>query len=170
MNRKGTWNSPKSIGKPINSIFFDAAVSLTADESTAYFISERGGEKKQSDIYVSYRTGNTWSKPENLGETINTPGNETTVSVSPDGIYLFFSSTGHEGMGGYDVFVSKNNGTEWSKPINLGYPINTVSDETHFVYYANLKRAYYSKFSSAENKGMGARDLFEVDMTNFKMP
>ena len=170
MNRKGTWNSPKSIGKPINSIFFDAAVSLTADESTAYFISERGGEKNQSDIYVSYLTGNTWSKPENLGETINTPGNETTVSVSPDGIYLFFSSTGHEGMGGYDVFVSKNNGTEWSKPVNLGYPINTVSDETHFVYYANLKRAYYSKFSSAENSGMGARDLFEVDMTHFKMP
>ncbi len=170
MNRKGTWNSPKAMGKPINTIFFDAAVSLTADESTAYFISERAGEKQQADIFVTYRNGNTWTKPENLGETINTSGNETTVFVSPDGIYLFFSSTGHEGMGGYDVFVSKNNGNEWSKPVNLGYPINTVSDETHFVYYSDLKRAYYSKFSSAENTGMGARDLFEVDMTNFILP
>ena len=170
MNRKGTWNSPKAMGKPINTIFFDAAVSLTADESTAYFISERAGEKQQADIFVTYRTGNSWSKPENLGETINTSGNETTVFVSPDGIYLFFSSTGHEGMGGYDIFVSKNNGNEWSKPVNLGYPINTVSDETHFVYYGDLKRGYYSKFSSAENQGMGARDLFEVDMTNFILP
>lgn len=170
MNRKGTWNSPKAIGKPINSVFFDAAVSLTADESTAYFISERSGEKKQSDIYVSYRSGNTWGKPENLGDSINSTGNETTVFVSPDGIYLFFSSTGHEGMGGYDIFVSKNDGNEWGKPVNLGYPINTVSDETHFVYYSNLKRAYYSTFSSVENKGMGARDLFEVDMTNFILP
>jgi len=170
MNRTGTWNSPKAMGSPINSFFFDAAISLTADESTCYFISERGGEKKQSDIYVSYKTGNSWSKPENLGDVINTEGNETTVFVSPDGVYLYFSSTGHEGMGGYDVFVSKNNGSEWSKPVNLGYPINTVSDETHFVYYPQLKRAYYSKFSSAENGGMGARDLFEIDMTNFVLP
>lgn len=171
MNKKGTWNSPKSMGKPINSVKFDAAISLTADESTAYFISERGvGDKFQSDIFVSSRTGNSWSKPEKLSDVINTTGNETTVFVSPDGMYLFFSSTGHEGMGGYDIYVSKNKGSEWDKPVNLGYPINTVSDETHFVYYPNLKRAYYSKFSSAENGGMGARDIFEVDMTNFILP
>lgn len=170
INRKGTWNSPKPMGKPINSIFFDAAVSLTADESTAYFVSERIGGQGRADIWVSYKEGNGWSKPENLGDVINTDGNETTVSVSPDGTYLFFSSTGHEGMGGYDVYVSKNTGDSWEKPVNLGYPINTVSDETHFVYYPQLKRAYYSKFSSAENKGKGARDLFEIDMTNFVLP
>ena len=170
INRKGTWNSPKPMGKPLNSIFFDAAVSLTADGSTAYFVSERIGGKGRSDIWVSYKEGNDWSKPENLGDVINTEGNETTVSVSPDGTYLFFSSTGLPGMGGYDVFVSKNNGSEWEKPVNLGYPINTVSDETHFVYYKEHQRAYYSKFSSVENKGMGARDLFEVDMTDFVLP
>jgi hypothetical protein len=119
---------------------------------------------------VSYLKGNTWSKPENVGDSINTSGNETTVFVSPDGQYLFFSSTGHPGMGGYDVFVSKNSGGVWSKPVNLGYPINTVADETHFVYYAQLKRAYYSKFSSDDNGGLGARDIFEVDMSNFSLP
>lgn len=170
INRKGTWNSPKPLGKPVNSIFFDAAASFTADGATAYFVSERIGGEGRSDIWVTYKQGNDWSKPENLGEVINTDGNETTVNVSPNGNYLFFSSTGHPGMGGYDVFVSKNNGGEWEEPVNLGYPINTVSDETHFVYYEDYKRAYYSKFSSVENKGNGARDLFEVDMRNFDLP
>lgn len=169
-NRKGTWNSPKPIGKPINSLYFEAAASFTADGNTAYFVSERLGGEGRSDIYVSYKGSGEWTKPENLGDVINTDGNETTVNISPDGIYLFFSSTGHEGMGGYDIFVSKNNGSEWEKPVNLGYPINTVSDETHFVYHSDLKRAYYSKFSSSENKGMGARDIFEIDMTNFILP
>ena len=128
-----------------------------------------GGEGR-SDIWVTYKQGGDWTKPENLGDVVNTDGNETTVNVSPDGVYLFFSSTGHEGMGGYDIFVTKNTGSEWEKPVNLGYPINTVSDETHFVYHKDLNRGYYSKFSSTENKGMGARDLFEIDMTNFDLP
>ena len=170
LNRKGTWNSPKPVGKPINSIFFDAAVSITRDGSTAYFVSERIGGEGRADIWVSYQEGNGWSKPENCGDVINTDGNETTVCVTPDGNYLFFSSTGHEGMGGYDVYVAKNNGDGWDDPVNLGYPINTVSDETHFTYYPELKRAYYSKFSSAENNGKGARDIFEIDMTNFVLP
>lgn len=170
LNRKGTWNSPKSIGKPINTFLFDAAISMTEDGSTAYFVSERKGGEGRSDIWVSYRSGSSWSKPENLGPTINTKGNETTVNVTPDGQYLFFSSTGHKGMGGYDVYVSKNEGGSWSTPVNLGYPINTVSDETHFVYHPGKKMAYYSTFTSEENKGMGARDLFEVDMSNYELP
>lgn len=170
LNRKGTWNSPKPLGKPVNSFYFEAAVSLTQDGNTAYFVSERLGGEGRSDIWVSYKEGGDWTKPENLGDVVNTKGNETTVNVSPDGVYLFFSSTEHEGMGGYDIYVTKNNGGEWGKPVNLGYPINTVSDETHFVYHKDLKRAYYSKFSSSENKGMGARDLFEIDMTNFILP
>ena len=170
LNRKGTWNSPKPLGKPVNSFYFEVAFSLTADGNTAYFVSERMGGEARSDIWVTYKQGGDWSKPESLGDVVNTNGNETTVNVSPDGVYLFFSSTGHEGMGGYDVYVTKNTGSGWEKPVNLGYPINTVSDETHFVYHKELNRAYYSKLSSSENKGMGARDLFEIDMTNFDLP
>lgn len=170
LNRRGTWNSPKAIGKPINTLLFDAAVSFTADEGTAYFVSERPGGFGRSDIWVSYKEGNGWSKPENLGDSINTDGNETTVFVSRDGEQLFFSSTGHEGMGGYDVYVATKNGDGWNAPVNLGYPINTVSDETHFVYYPELKKAFYSTFSSAENGGNGARDIFELDMSNYVWP
>jgi len=81
---------------------------------------------------------------------------------------LFFSSNGHEGMDGYDVYVSQNKDGQWTKPMNLGYPVNTVSDETHFVYYHEHKKAYYSTFSSSNNKGIGARDIFEVDMSSFE--
>ena len=88
--------------------------------------------------------------------------------VTPDEKYLFFSSTGHTGMGGYDVYVCQNQNGAWSAPVNLGYPINTVSDETHFVYYPEMKKAIYATFSSTENKGVGARDLFEIDMSEYE--
>lgn len=166
-NNRGTWNSPKSIGKPINSIWFDALASLTADGNTMYFISERKGGQGSGDIWVSRKEGKAWGKPTNLGPGINTKGQETTVYVTPDEKYLFFSSTGHEGMGGYDVYVCQNKDGQWSSPVNLGYPINTVSDETHFVYYADQKKAFYSTFSTSSNKGIGARDIFEVDMSAY---
>ena len=169
-NNKGGWNSPKSFGKPINTVFFDAASSITEDGNTMYFISERNGGQGRSDIWKSTKIGKTWSKPVNLGPIINTDGQETTVYVTPNENYLFFSSTGHEGMGGYDVFVSANVDGQWGAPVNLGYPINTVSDETHFVYYPSLNKAFYATFSSAKNKGNGARDLFEIDMTNVVLP
>lgn len=172
LNNRGGWNSPKPLGKPVNTIFFDAAVSVTADESTVYFISERKGGQGMADIWTSVKVGKEWGKPKNLGPTINTKGQETTVYVTPDEKYLFFSSTGHKGMGGYDVYVCQNKGDEWSEPVNLGYPINTVSDETHFTYYPELKKAFYSTFTSQENGGVGARDIFELDMSEyeFKFP
>lgn len=167
-NNRGGWNSPKSVGKPINTIWWDALPSLNADQTKMYFISERKGGKGRGDIWVSTKEGKVWGKPVNLGEEINTKGQETTVYITPDEKYLFFSSDGHEGMGGYDIYVSMNVEGKWSKPVNLGYPINTVSDETHFIYYVEQKRAYYSTFSSAENKGIGARDIFEVDMSGYE--
>jgi len=125
-----------------------------------------------SDIWKSTKIGKkTWSKPVNLGSTINTPSNETTVYVTPDEKYLFFSSQGHSGMGGYDVYYCvKDNLGNWSKPVNMGYPINTVGEETHFQYYPKYKKAYYSKISKAGdgNGGVGGRDIFEVDMSDYK--
>ena len=105
----------------------------------------------------------------NLGDKVNTKLQETTVFVTPDGKYLFFSSEGHNGMGGYDVYVSKNVDGIWSSPKNLGYPINDVSDETHFVFYPELNKAYYSKESTKKNKGLGRRDIFEIDISNFDL-
>ena len=168
MNNRGGWNSPKGVGKPINTIWFDALASLNADMTKMYFISERKGGQGRGDIWMSQKVGRDWGKPVNLGPEINTKGQETTVFVTPDEKYLFFSSDGHEGMGGYDIYVCINKDGKWSKPMNLGYPINTVSDETHFAYHPKLKKAYYSAFSSSDNKGVGARDIFEVDMSEYQ--
>lgn len=171
INNKGGWNTPRPMEKPIRTSYFEAGATFTADGQTMYFFSERLGGEGRSDIWMSTKaSGNTWSKPVNLGKTINTPGQETTVYVTPDNKYLFFSSTGHKGMGGYDVYVSANVNGAWSEPVNLGYPINSVQDETHFVYYPELKKAYYSAFTTSENQGVGLRDIFEVDMSEYKLP
>ena len=71
-------------------------------------------------------------------------------------------------MGGYDVYVSENKDGQWSAPMNLGYPINTVLDETHFIFNQETKKAFYSTLSNSENGGLGARDIFQIDMSNFK--
>jgi len=170
INNKGGWNTPRPLDKPIRTAFFEAAATFTEDGKTIYFVSERIGGEGGADIWTSTKDGQEWGKPTNMGKTINTIGQETTVFITPDGKYLFFSSTGHKGMGGYDIYVSTNNAGAWSEPMNLGYPLNTVSDETHFVYYPKLNKAFYATFSSTANKGIGARDLFEVDMTNVKLP
>lgn len=172
MNNRGGWNSPKTLSKPINSIVFDASASLTADGNTMYFISERKGGQGLADIWTSVKVGKTWGKPTNLGAIVNSKGQETTVFVTPDEKYLFFSSTGHAGMGGYDVFVCENKDGAWSAPVNLGYPINTVSDETHFIFDEKKMKAYFATFSSSDNKGLGARDIFMIDMKDyeFKFP
>jgi len=168
--KDGEWTNPKPIDKKaINSIYFEASPSFTKDGNTMYFISERIGGRGKADIWVSRLENKRWSKPENVGDKINTAQQETTVSVTPDGKYLFYSSQGHEGMGGYDVYVSRNENGVWSDPKNLGYPINDVSDETHFAYYPQFNKAYYSKASSKKNKGIGRRDIFEIDLTNFDL-
>lgn len=168
LNNRGGWNSPKAIGKPINTFMFEAAISITGDGNTAYFISERPGGQGMADIWTSVKVGKSWGKPTNLGATINTKGQETTVFVTPDEKYLFFSSTGHEGMGGYDIYVCENKDGQWSAPVNLGYPINSVMDETHFTFNQETKMAFYSTVSNSKNGGLGARDIFQIDMSNYE--
>lgn len=170
INNKGGWNTPRPLDKPIRTIYFEACATLPDDGKTIYFVSERFGGEGGSDIWMAQKDGNAWGKPVNLGKKINTPEQETTVYVTPDNKYLFFSSKGHAGMGGYDIYVCANQNGEWSDPVNLGYPINTPTDDTHFVYYPNMKKAFYSTYTTSENKGLGARDIFEVDMSDFQLP
>ena len=171
MSSKGTWGTPKPMQKKIiNTMYFEISPTFTADGNTMYFVSERLGGEGMSDIWVTRKVGkSSWGKPENLGAVINTPYNETTVYVTPDEKYLFFSSMGHEGMGGYDIYYSKNVDGMWSTPKNIGFPINSVSDETHFQYYPKLGKAYYSKISQKGDGGQGMRDIFEVDITKLKL-
>jgi hypothetical protein len=168
-SNKGKWSNPKKINnKTINTSYFDASATVTADGNTMYFVSNRNEEKRKTDIYVVEKVGKSWGNAVAMSDSINTPGNETTPFISPDGRFLFFSSDYHLGMGGYDIFVSENLGNAWSKPINLGAAINSVNDDTHFVHYGDLKKAYFSTFVLVGQRA--SMDIFEIDMTNFVMP
>lgn len=167
---QGGWNKPKLISKGAQTSFYEGAATITADGNTIYFVSEKKGGQGQTDIYVMHSDdGKKWSAPKNLGKVVNTKYRETTPIVSSDGRYLFFASDGHIGMGGLDIFVVENYGdNQWSKPVNLGAPINSVNDDTHFRYYDKLKKAFMAKMVMIGDKS--SIDIIEVDMSDFKMP
>lgn len=167
---KGKWSSPKIIkNKTINTSFYDGSATVTADGSTMYFVSDRKGDKRSTDIYMVKKNGKKWGVAEQLTDSINTIGRETTPVISADGRYLFFSSDGHAGMGGLDVFVSENlGGNKWTKPKNLGALINTVNNDTHFSYYPEFKKAFLTTYEIVGQKS--SMDIYEIDMSNFILP
>lgn len=167
----GKWSTPKPLEKPINTSYYESSASLSADGNKLFFVSERkekkAGAQGKGDIYVVEKISKSaWGEPKNLGPTINTNEDEIAVFIHPDGKTLFFSSKGHLSMGGYDVFMSKFNDKDstWSTPENLGYPINTVNDDIHFILSTDGKTAYYS---NEKKEGMGERDIYKIDMSNY---
>ncbi|MFT4986068.1 MAG: tetratricopeptide (TPR) repeat protein [Glaciecola sp.] len=159
------WSEPKKLPKPINTTYFESSISITADGSTMYFISERPKNGLgRGDIYVTRKTGDdSWSKPTNLGSVINTPKDEKFVFVHPNGSTIFFASAGHLTMGSYDIFKSELMDGQWTTPVNLGYPINTVNEESTFSMTADNKKLLIS--AEYENT-MGERDIYEIDLSN----
>lgn len=159
-----SWSKPMPMGGNINSSFAETSVSISVDGNTLYFSSNREGGKGGFDIYVAVKDkkGN-WSSPKNLGEVINTEFDEESPFISSDGKTLFFSSRGHEGMGGYDIYKSTydEKSKKWSKPQNIGYPINTVDDDIYYVLAADGINAYYS---SIKDSGIGEKDIFKIIM------
>ena len=166
----GKWGNPKALEKPINTSYFESSACLSADGNKLYFVSEKEGKKYgaqgRGDIYVAERVSKTvWGEPKNLGPVINTPGDEISVFIHPDGKTLFFSSNGHLSIGGLDIFMAKmkDDGT-WGKPENLGAPINTIDDDVHFVLSTDGKMAHYS---AIKDEGLGERDIYKIDLTNY---
>ncbi len=131
--RNGRWMpvSPLALNTPEDEIH----ACLSQDSKTLYFVSNRSGGLGGLDIYKSSLDDEgEWGNPVNLGKPVNTPYHEHTPFLSPDGKKLFFSSTGHPGMGGYDIFYClKNEDGTWSEPQNMGYPVNTTDDDIHFA-------------------------------------
>ncbi len=169
LTNKGKWATPKLIkNKSINTSFFDGAATMTADGNTMYFVSDRKGDKSMTDIYEVKKVGNEWGKAIPVSDSINTEMRETTPFITPDGQFLFFSSEGHLGMGGYDIYVSENLGKTWSKPINLGAEINSVNDDTHIQYYPKLKKIVFA--SSTIDKFKSSMDIYEVELNDYKLP
>jgi hypothetical protein len=159
------WRSPERLPKPINTSYFESSVSITADGNTIYFISERPEGLGQGDIYVATKTSSGWSKPKNLGGVINTELDEKFVFIHPNGKTLYFASDGHQGMGSYDIFRSEFVNGQWGIPVNLGYPINTVNEESTF----SLTSDNQSMFIAAEyDDSLGERDIYRIDLSAYK--
>jgi WD40-like Beta Propeller Repeat len=156
------WSDPVLIGSDVNTKSWETHCALTADGNTLYFVSDRKDGQGGRDLYrvVKLPTGE-WSKAQNLGGVVNTPYDEDGVFIHPNGRTLYFSSKGHNSMGGFDIFTSElgDDGT-WSKPENIGSPLNTVDDEVFFVTTADGRRGY---FSSDKNGGYGEKDIYFVD-------
>jgi tetratricopeptide (TPR) repeat protein len=159
------WSEPMNLGDSINSANWESQPSLSADGRTIYFIRAPRKRRKDNnqDIYVAQKQPNNhWSKAKKLSPVINSPKREETVLIHPDGVTLYFSSNGHPGMGGLDLFMSqKDEAGNWSKPKNLGYPINTLNDENSLMVSANGKLAY---FSSNMEGGFGDFDIYAFDL------
>ncbi|WP_421764470.1 OmpA family protein [Ekhidna sp.] len=139
------WSYPKNLGKPVNTMYWESQPSLSADGKTLYFSSNRRGGFGGRDIWVTKNEGGSWTKPENLGQPINTRQDETTPFIHPNGSSLYFSANGFPGMGGYDLYYSEKLDTVWSSPKNLGYPINTFKDEVSIVITGDGSQAYFAK-------------------------
>jgi len=143
------WNSPRSV---------ESSVSISADGNFLFFVSDRSGNK---DIWYCNKKGNSWANPRKAGQEINTNREEESPWLDADGQYLYFSSKGHDGIGGFDIFrvPFEKNG---AKPENIGYPINSAGDDVHFMLMPDEKTAFYS---SVRDGGQGGFDIFSVRMS-----
>ncbi|MFN8134608.1 MAG: hypothetical protein U0Z17_05085 [Bacteroidales bacterium] len=157
------WSEPINLGSTVNTASWESQPCLAADGRTLYFVSTRAGGHGGSDIWKSVlQDDGSWSTPVNLGDSVNSPGNEMAPFIHPDGRTLYFSSTGHPGMGGADLFVSRLSpqGT-WQKPENLGYPVNTRLDEINLVINAQGTEAY---ISAERPNGFGNTDIYRFEL------
>lgn len=165
LSSSGKWGGAKSVGKPINTTYWEGGACVSPDGKSLYIISERPGGFGHSDIYVAQRKTRTeWDTPVNIGPTINTPEDEGGLFLAPDGKTLFFSSKGHNSMGGYDIFKTTLENGKWTEPVNLGYPINSVNTDVCFSLTIDGKTGY---FNSDRKGGLGERDVYTVDLTNY---
>ena len=158
------WTQPKAFPKTINSSQVESSACFSPDGRTLYFVRGKNINKplqSNADIYYSQLDdkGN-WSEPTKLPSNINSPFDEDGLFLLADGKTLYFSSKGHNSIGGYDIFVTKilQDGS-FSDPVNLGYPINSPLDDIYFVMEPTLIKGY---FSSTRNDSQGLMDIYEI--------
>ncbi len=157
--KNGHWTTPRKLGPNINTPYRETHCSLSVDGKTLFFTSDRPGGYGGLDIWVSHlQPDGTWGPAKNLGPVINTDKDEEGPFIFYDGKTLYFSSKGHNTMGGYDIFRSTltDFGT-WTIPENIGYPINSIEDDVYYFPTADNKRAY---FASRKGKGYGRSDIY----------
>lgn len=152
----GDWGKEKEF--PYNAEDFNTMhPALSPDGKTLYFVSDRVGSLGGMDLFVSHFENGQWSLPENLGDAINTRGNEAFPFVDSKG-NLYFASNGHGGLGGFDIFIAENVGGKLMPPVNLGYPINSIKDDFGFIYNPETQMGF---LSSNREGGLGKDDIYE---------
>jgi len=161
----GKWTKPVNVGPPINTANWETQPSFSSDGKTLYFI--RGlisrGDIKEQDIYVStIGEDGRFTTPIKLSDKVNTTGQEESVFIHPDNQTLYFSSDGHPGLGGLDIFMSKKQADgSWGEAVNLGYPINSYKDDNSLLVDPSGKIAY---FASNREGGFGNLDIYWFEL------
>lgn len=165
-NKDGSWSTPKPM-EGINTEHLESSATITEDDKTIYFTSDRPGGYGGTDIYSCQLGKNDrWINVKNLGPLVNTEMDEEGVFISANGKHLYYSSNGLAGMGDLDIYRSTYDDTkqQWSEPVNLGYPINSVENDIYFVLTADEKFAY---LSSLRKENLGEQDIYKVDMSEW---
>lgn len=163
-----SWSKPINAGKVINSRAWESTPSVSADFTTLYFSSNQKPNKGGKDIFraeigVLPNGYLEFYNVKNLGDTINTIYDETAPFIHPDGVTIYFSSDGHESMGGLDVFLSRKDSTGlWRKPQNMGYPLNNTRDNFGFCTNLTGDKGYIS--STKDHLSNGNMVIYEVSM------
>lgn len=164
LSRTGKWGEAKMVEGDVNTSYFESSACLSPDGKYLYFVSERPrGGFGMGDIYRCKRESKTsWGAAENLGPVINDEFDQIGVFIHPDGKTMYFASNGPTAIGGYDIFRSTFENGQWSKPENLGSPINSFGDERFFCLSTDARTAW---FSSNRDGGSGDLDIWEIDFS-----
>jgi flagellar motor protein MotB len=158
----GRWTEPYNLGPPVNTSSWESQPSVSSDGKMLYWSSSRPGGSGGKDIWYSVMNEKgRWTTPVNMGPNINTEGDEMSPFIHFDNRTLYFSSDGRVGMGGFDIYVTRmNDDSTWTKPKNLGYPINTYNDEMGLIIESGGQKAYFSSVREIKN----GKDIFVFDL------
>lgn len=159
------WSVPENFGDILNSPSWDSQATISFDNNRIIFVSTRVGGYGDEDLYqVEKNQFGEWGPAMNLGAQVNTPFSEFSPFLSQDGKTLYFSSNGHPGYGGHDIFKTVYENGRWSIPQNMGRPLNTPNDDKFFTIGGSGEKGYFSS-----NRG-GNDDLYEIDIPESMRP
>lgn len=168
-NINGEWTEAKKVEGINDPVYWDSQPSIASDGRTLYFASDRKGGRGGVDLYVTVKDLATgiWSKPENMGPVINTSYDEKSAFIHSDFQTIYFSSDGHPGVGGFDIFFSKKGEDgKWGEPKNIGIPINTERDDLGFFVSTDGHLGYFASNepARANGKSVGKYDIYSFDL------
>ncbi len=163
----GAWTKPAILYEQsdLNTKAWETSFfGFTVAGSDLYVVSDRAGGLGGRDIFIAHKQPDgSWGPLTDLGAPINTKYDEDSPFITPDGKTMYFSSTGHNSMGGFDIFKSEKTGDKWSEPVNLGVPFNTPGDEIYFVLANKINRAYFSSSAQAKDSTLDM-DIYAIDI------